>query len=322
MNKNIGKFILQLFIFVVIVFMLLVGSFIAVTQIPVEKYKTSYQYVINTKYEQLVNTNGPKIILLGGSNLAFGINENIIEERTDMPVVNMGLHAGMGLRFNTEIAKANIREGDIVVLAYEYSIINKLSYFTPELVVSGIDGNLEIYKYVPVEYWTDVVKYIPTYVFKKLDAINKKKTTGVYSTESFDTYGNMILERNECILPKEITKNYDDIWINNQSNISEESKEYINEFVDYAKNKGAEVLYTFPSILDERFHASEENINFYENEIDEKLKTVRISEIEDYIFERKYMYDTVFHLNTEGANIRSERLASDILEYLNNKGVE
>lgn len=82
MNKDIGKFILQLFIFVVIVFIILVGSFIVVTQIPVEKYRTSYQYVLNTKYEQLVNTNEPKIILLGGSNLAFGIDEEIIEERT------------------------------------------------------------------------------------------------------------------------------------------------------------------------------------------------------------------------------------------------
>lgn len=239
-----------------------------------------------------------------------------------MQVVNMGLHAGMGLRFNTEICKANIREGDIVVLAYEYSIVNDLSYFTPELVVSGIDNNLEIYKYVPVEYWTDIVKYIPTYVFKKSDSINDRKKTGVYSTEAFDINGNMTFERSECVLPEEISKDYDDIWINGQSNISEESKEYINEFVDYANSKGAEVLYTFPSIIDERFHASEEEINFYENEIDEELKAIRISKIKDYIFKRQYMYDTVFHLNSEGANIRSERLANDILEYLNNKGVE
>src|SRR5258708_4132609 len=41
----------------------------------------------------------PKIILVGGSNLAFGINSEIIEKEFKMPVVNMGLHAGLGLEF-------------------------------------------------------------------------------------------------------------------------------------------------------------------------------------------------------------------------------
>lgn len=319
MNKDVKKLIIKLFIFVIIVFVLLVGRVIVVTQLSVVKYRTSYQYILTKKYEQLVNINEPKIILLGGSNLTFGINKDIIEEKTGMPVVNMGLHAGMGLRFNTEIAKANIKKGDIIILAYEYSIIDDISHFSPELVVSGIDNQLEIYKYVPIQYWPEIIKYIPTYAFKKLDAINDKQTTGVYSASSFDTKGNMILERKQCTLPSNITLNYGEVRLKDKENIPDETSEYINKFINYVNEKGATVLYTFPSVINERFYVTEEQIESYEMEVDEEIDAKRISNIKDYIFEREYMYDTIFHLNENGANIRSEKLASDILNYLNHK---
>lgn len=35
-------------------------------------------------------------------------------------VANLGLHAGFGHLFYAELAKANINEGDIVLLGYEY----------------------------------------------------------------------------------------------------------------------------------------------------------------------------------------------------------
>ena len=68
--------------------------------------------------------------------------------------------------------------------------------------------------------------------------------------------------------------------------------------------------------MDERFYATKEQIEAYEQEVDEELLPTRISSINDYVFERKYMYDTILHLNSEGANIRSRRLADDILKYL------
>ena len=46
-----------------------------------------------------------KIILAGGSNLAFGIDSKQLEETLGMPVVNLGLHAGLGLHFILEELK-------------------------------------------------------------------------------------------------------------------------------------------------------------------------------------------------------------------------
>ena len=62
MNKDMKKFALQLLILILIVLSLIVIGLIIITQLQVEKYRTSYQYVINRKYEHLVNTNEPKTL--------------------------------------------------------------------------------------------------------------------------------------------------------------------------------------------------------------------------------------------------------------------
>ena len=90
-----------------------------------------------------------------------------------------------------------------------------------------------MYKYVPNEYWTGIIKYIPTYILKKIDAIDEKKITEIYNTKSFDEDGNMILQRNKCILPRNITPNYSEVRFNDENNISDEAVKYINDFMSF-----------------------------------------------------------------------------------------
>ncbi len=130
----------------------------------------------------------------------------------------------------------------------------------------------------------------------------------------------MIFNREKCTLPQDIPSNYGNVKIYNYK-ISDDSIEYINNFYDYAKEKNADVVISFPPILDERFYGTEEDIKNYENNLKENLKPQVISNVTDYIFPRKYMFDTIYHCNNEGEKISSERLANDINNYLKNKGI-
>ena len=87
---------------------------------PRGRFYQSYQSLIQDKYRILIETNTPKIIMIAGSSSAFGLNQSMLEEATGYKVANLGLHAGFGHWFYTELAKANINEGDIVLLGYEY----------------------------------------------------------------------------------------------------------------------------------------------------------------------------------------------------------
>src|SRR5690349_24986573 len=47
--------------------------------------------------ELLENTPSPRIILIGGSNVSFGIDARLMQQTLGIPVINDGLHAGLGL---------------------------------------------------------------------------------------------------------------------------------------------------------------------------------------------------------------------------------
>lgn len=163
-----------------------------------------------------------------------------------------------------------------------------------------------------------MVKYFPTYVLKKINSIHETESSGIYSLKSFDNKGNIIFDRKECVLPQNITPNYGKVEMD-KMNITKEFQEYINEFCDYVHEKEASIVFSFPPIIDERFYGTDEQIEKFEQEIDNKLKATRISNIKDYVFQRDCMYDMIYHCNNKGERVRSERLAEDIIKFLNEK---
>src|SRR5690606_26128837 len=77
---------------------------------------------------------GNRVVLVGGSNLAFGIDSKAIEAAVGCPVVNMGMNGYFGVRFMLEEVAPRLRAGDVVVLAFEWD-----NYFKS---VDGTSSNL------------------------------------------------------------------------------------------------------------------------------------------------------------------------------------
>lgn len=63
----------------------------------------------------------PRIIFVGGSNLAFGLDSQRIKDSLNINVINYGLHAGIGLKYMVDDISTYARKGDIIVFAPEYS---------------------------------------------------------------------------------------------------------------------------------------------------------------------------------------------------------
>jgi hypothetical protein len=61
----------------------------------------------------------PKLVLLGGSNVIFGISAKEIEQQTGIPTVNYGVHAGLK-DYTFEHVKRVVQPGDTVLLSLEY----------------------------------------------------------------------------------------------------------------------------------------------------------------------------------------------------------
>ncbi len=82
------------------------------------------------KHHLLENIAPPRMLLCGGSNLAFGIDSKSIQDKIGLPVINMGLNAGLGLNFIMEEIKSAAKPTDIVILSIEYFLNSDGNYGT------------------------------------------------------------------------------------------------------------------------------------------------------------------------------------------------
>lgn len=81
------------------------------------------EYILeyDVKMALLDSIPSPRIVFVGDSNLAFGLDSHRISDSIGLPVVNTALHAGIGLKLIIDDVFPRLREGDIVIIAPEYS---------------------------------------------------------------------------------------------------------------------------------------------------------------------------------------------------------
>ena len=70
---------------------------------------------------------GPVVVAFGGSTTGFGIDARFATEDLDYPMVNLGLHAGMGAEALCGFALAQAREGDTLLVMLEPFLLSKES---------------------------------------------------------------------------------------------------------------------------------------------------------------------------------------------------
>jgi hypothetical protein len=63
-----------------------------------------------------------KVVLLGGSNVLFGLSARRLEEAHGIPAVNLGQHAGLGRRYILHYGLSAAQPGDLIVLSLEYAL--------------------------------------------------------------------------------------------------------------------------------------------------------------------------------------------------------
>lgn len=76
--------------------------------------------LVQFKQDALRAEPGPRVIVVGGSNVTFSISTELLSDYTPYPACNFGTHAGFNLDFLFDLVGDEVRSGDILVLALEY----------------------------------------------------------------------------------------------------------------------------------------------------------------------------------------------------------
>lgn len=94
--------------------------------------RDKYLLAIIDKVRLLHASGKSRIIFVGGSNTAFGINSPLIATALRRKPVNAGLHAALGLSFPLRWVQEGVRRGDVVVVMPEYELLLGRPYANTE----------------------------------------------------------------------------------------------------------------------------------------------------------------------------------------------
>ena len=313
------KNFLILFLSLLLAFLL---PFVIITAIvfSVPVYDNTFVGELGDKYELLCETNEKKIVVIGGSSVAFGLDSNLMEEKLGRKVVNFGLYADLGTKLMLDLSRANINAGDTVVIAPEMNKQTLSLFFNGETAMQAIDGNFEMLKYVCAEDRESLVGEAWRFAARKLGFLltgGSPENDGAYKKEWFNEKGDNTFDRPYNIMTTvSETITLDFIYDENDGVTTEyeEFIDYVNEYIDFCRHQGADVYFSFSPMnaasLTEK-NTSESIDAFYQN-LSENINCRVISDVNDYIMDEGYFYDSEFHLNNSGVPVRTVRLIDDI----------
>ncbi len=268
------------------------------------------------KHSRLQSIKTPRLILGGGSNLAFGVNSERLEKVFGMPVVNLGLHGGLGLEFMLGELRHSIRKGDVVLLSIEHQL--------------DMEGQPDLKRYVG-DLFPESRDYCNPSFPEKISLLLGETKEGlekilsgglgqndsiqiennpVYTRSAFNKYGDVVAHiGQQSFYNAGLVKPFRyEPW---------KGIEAINAFYDFALESGVDVHYLFPCYPYSNFESNKAALHKIAEAVKEGVHIPILNSESDFVYADSLFYDTKYHLNGEGRERRTDRL----IEILQQKGV-
>lgn len=265
-----------------------------------------YLQAYKQKCELLDSVPSPRIIFVGGSNLAFGLDSKRIQDSLHFNVINYGLNAGIGLKYMLDDIASYAQKGDIIIFAPEWHQFYTHMYGKEEalsfvLKVKGWDR----LKLLNIPQIITLIKAIPTYLQQNL--IPQKITPKAYLASNFNQYGDEVrhwtLENKFTSHTKLIQANFSQrfgrYFITEVKKLQQQCKVYI---FPPACSQNAFATWQ-PQITEVSLFLSKNGFPFL---VSPKL----------FAFPEEDIYDSDYHLNKKGVDQRTNLVIEALKPYV------
>jgi len=252
------------------------------------------------KENRLMQLQSSKIVVIGGSNTVFNIDSREISAATGLPVVNMGLHAGLGLQYMLNEVEAQIQADDILLIMPEYDQFFDRMFDGGRTTLHLIMLNPSVFRHIKT--WRQTIALLKNVGLEARSKIvfllGKNFNEEIYSRRSFDEFGDL---RGEIIgSESQIDLQTENYWINAVQDIDKTSIRQMNRFYARATGKGVRVFLAFPPVSLEKYPNNRRNIIDMEDYFCQNVEIpLLISPGAVKIPAIKY-FNTFYHLNTIG----------------------
>ena len=276
-----------------------------------------------------------KMIVAGGSGVIFNVDTRQLGEDLGVPVLNMGLHAGLALKSILDFAGAAAEPGDTIILIPEppyyfreepthWQARNTMAWNAGEWRSLGLADRIHSVALLAPSILVELAEarlrraFFPESIAERLKALDDEATlarfgaapepTGfAYSAYHLDTLGNM--RKTDGALYEDIPP-FLPTW---KVEMTTEVAETFRRFAEDMARKGVALYFANtpflanPKLSRKKIAAASA---FLAREV--APFGPMLDSYFDVMFERKLFFNTQMHLNAEGRAIRTRRLAEAI----------
>ena len=279
----------------------------------------NYLAAVLEKDRLIRTTPSPKMILVGGSNLAFGIDSRMMEDSLGVRVVNMGLYAKLGLRYMLAQVKPYIRRGDVVIIVPEYdqfygkfsegdNTLNTALLYAPS---DRIPDFIKSYSVVDVVLRPRVENARRSFLEATADLFGVKDeyfppdTNPVYNRHSFNQYGDVVSHLGKKSMDP------DSIYVKPlppPKDFNRKTVDELNDIGDTARERGAHAYFLFPSYIDRSYVINAGAIEWLRQRLVRDMRVPILGTAQNFVFPSTWFFDTRFHLNAIGRGPRTVKM--------------
>jgi len=323
-----SRFLLKLSLFAALQVVMLGGLFFRAKAVD----ESEYMAATIDKHHRAESLEGRRMLIIGGSNIAFGIDTPRLEREFGLPAVNMGLNANLGAEFMLAEAEATARSGDVLLVSLEYEHFAAPSTLAT-VVMRLFEHRPESMAFLNARQRKDLMEsglpYLHTVVHRGVRNEKRKKRTEVskknaYLREAFNAHGDVIAHEAipaEYDAKKSAPTEMRAMWQNGVPGVIDKdymtaAVERFNHFVQRCEARGIRVLLAAPP----RSETSAGNVRGVMDAIHAAIAgTITAPTVTDersLVFRDELFFDSCYHLTGEGKRQRMDLLIEGLSRYL------
>lgn len=266
--------------------------------IPIDR--SNYFAAINDKHAALKSSSSPRVIIAGGSNVAFGFDSGWLSKEIDLPVINMGLHGALGLKFILNDIFPYIQKGDILLLVPEYFQFYNNNYkgfsrTLSELLDTYPAGivSLDFFQFFNIRD-----EYLPRLRSKLLRFNAEIEKMPFYNRYMFNQFGDAIVDTTPAINISNTP------LIKNTDTFNPQSVLFLNNYYENVKEKGGEIIFIYPASRYTNCMATSQKMLELDAKLHQILEIPILSAPLESCLDEQFFFDTEYHLNQNGIKNR------------------
>ena len=269
----------------------------------------------------------PKIVIVAGSNALFGVDSNMLSKAYDMPVLNDGVNAGIGLPAILFMARRVINPHDIVIIPLEYPLYS----YDGKAGVQMIDFILSRVPHLFFQLSLQEQLYIAWHIsFERvwrgyMDDSQAPITKGLYTALHIDAHGDQNktelryraayldeLQREHINHPVKFAKDFDREAI---------GWSYLEEFVSWCSARSVKVVFMPSTLMWDRSYKEDSKEHAFYSHLPQEVRKrgwEYVGDPYEYMYDNRFYFNTKYHLINSGRAIRTKQMIAD----LNRSGFE